>query len=283
MDRPRRIVFPLLLCGLAAVLILPARSRTQTRQATFLGFDLNDYPGDNGLPVLRKTFSFTSYWLSPPPGEKETTWLGTRSKLQAQGFGFVVLFNGRESRSLKSVPDAIRKGQSDSADAAVLAQHEGFPAGTIIFLDIEEGGRLTPAYYEYVNAWIDGLAKANFRGGAYCSAIPVNESGGQSITTIRDLQEHLGGRKLVVWVFNDACPPSPGCVFPKTPPAIAQAGFADAALWQFAQSPRNKPRTARCAATYNRDGNCYAPGDVAHKWFLDVDVAISANPSAWRE
>jgi Domain of unknown function (DUF1906) len=278
MLRARLILFPFLLCGVGALLALPSRSGSETQQSTFLGFDLNDYPGDDGLPVLRRTFSFSGYWLSPPPGEKETTWLGTRSRMQAQGFGFVVLFNGRTTRDLKSVPDAIRKGESDASDAAVLAHHEGFPAGTTIFLDVEEGGRLTPAYYEYVNAWIDGLAKANFRADAYCSAVPVNDT-----TTFKDIQDHLGGRKLALWVFNDVCPPSPGCVFPKTPPPIAQSGSTDAIVWQFAQSPRVKPRTTKCAATYNRDGNCYAPGDTAHKWFLDIDVADSANPSAPRE
>lgn len=278
MRRARLLLFVFLLCGVGVLLAFPPRSGTQTQQSAFLGFDLNDYPGDEGLPVLRKTFSFSGYWLSPPPGEKETTWLGTRSKLQAQGFGFVVLFNGRVTRDLKSVPDAIRRGESDAADAAVVARHEGFPPGTIIFLDVEEGGQLTSAYYEYVNAWIDGLAKANFRAGAYCSAIPVN-----GVMTFTDIQDHLGGRKLVLWVFNDVCPPAPGCVFPKTPPALAQSGSADAAIWQFAQSPRVKPRTARCASTYNRDGNCYAPGDTAHKWFLDIDVANSPNPSGPRE
>lgn len=278
MLRARRVLFSLLLCSIGVLLAFPSRSITQTQQSTFLGFDLNDYPGDEGLPVLRKTFSFGGYWLSPPPGAKETTWLGTRSKMQAQGFGFLVLFNGRLTRDLKSVPDAIRKGESDAADAAVVARHEGFAPGTTIFLDVEEGGQLTPPYYEYVNAWIDGLTKANFRAGAYCSGIPVH-----GLTTFKDIADHLGGRKLALWVFNDVCPPAPGCVFPKTPPALAQSGAPDATVWQFAQSPRVKDRTARCAATYNRDGNCYAPGDTAHKWFLDIDVANSANPSAPRE
>jgi hypothetical protein len=278
MHRARLVLSILLVCGCGVLLVFPIRSTTQTQQASYLGFDLNDYPGDEGLPVLRKTFSFTGYWLSPPPGAKETTWLGTRSKLQAQGFGFVVLFNGKTTRDLKTVPDAIRKGESDAADAAVLARHEGFSPGTIIYLDVEEGGQLTPPYYEYVNAWIDGLSKANFRAGAYCSGVPVN-----GVTTFKDIQDHLGGRKLALWVFNDVCPPAPGCVFPKTPPAIGQSGSSDATIWQFAQSPRVKARTTHCAATYNRDGNCYAPGDNAHKWFLDIDVATSSNPSAPRE
>jgi hypothetical protein len=53
-------------------------------------------------------------------------------------------------------------------------------------------------------------------------------------------------------------------------------------VWQFAQSPRRKQFTAHCAATYNRDGNCYAPGDNAHAWFLDLNSATSPDPSSGR-
>src|SRR5664279_2964454 len=70
---------------------------TKDKRNNYLGFDSNEYPGDAALHVLRKTFSFSSYWLGPPPGEKQTTWVGKRELLQAQGFGFLVLFNGPES------------------------------------------------------------------------------------------------------------------------------------------------------------------------------------------
>lgn len=280
-----RLTFPALLVAISAIfLAFPEGSKTsQAQPNTYLGYDLNEYPGDDALPVLRKTFSFTSYWLSPPPQEKRTTWLGKRSLLQSQGFGFVVLFNGRASRDLKSLSDAKQKGTLDGEDSSRLARQEGFPPRTTIFLDIEEGGRLSAAYYDYVNAWIDALARANYRSGAYCSGMPVNDGGGKTITSAKDLQDHLGARKLTLWVFNDACPPSPGCVFPQNPPPVAQSGTPDAVLWQFAQCPRRKQFTAACAATYNADGNCYAPGDSAHKWFLDVNVANSPNPSAPRE
>jgi len=265
-------------CGLLFASAMPRQEKPTAR--SYLGFDLNQYPGDDALPILRKTFSFSSYWLGPPPGEKRSTWLGKRALLESQGFGFVILFNGRESRNLKSAVDARQKGAMDGESASKLARQEGFPPGTIIFLDVEEGGRLTPAYCEYVAAWIDSLEGANFRAGVYCSGVPVAEGELRTITTAKDLPDHLEGRKLALWVFNDVCPPSPGCVFPQSPPPLAQSGIPAARIWQYAQSPRQKQRTAHCSATYAADGNCYAPGDLAHKWFLDANVANSANPSA---
>ena len=63
----------------------------ETNPRSYLGFDRNIYPGDAAFPILRKTFVFTSYWLSPPPGEKTNTWLGKREFLRSLGFGFLVL------------------------------------------------------------------------------------------------------------------------------------------------------------------------------------------------
>jgi len=270
-----------LVCSMA-ILFTASRSNTEASAATsFLGFDANDYPGDDALSVLRKTFSFTSFWLGPAPGEKRTTWLGKRALLESHGFGFVVLYNGRESRKLRSLADAHQKGGIDAQTAARLASQEGFPSGTVIFLDIEEGGRLPESYHEYVRAWFDELARLRFRAGAYCSAVPVGEGQGNTIITARDLQDHLDGRKLIFWIFNDVCPPSPGCVFANIPP-LSEGGFS-AEVWQYAQSPRRKERTANCAASYAADGNCYAPGDTAHKWFIDANIARTANPSAPRD
>lgn len=275
----------LLLLGAAlfscALLLTFGAARPDTVSHTaYLGFDANDYPGDDALPILRKTLSFASYWIGPPPGEKTSSWLGKRALLQSQGFGFVVLWTGRDSHNLKSPADAQQKGKLDARDAAQATRQEGFPPGTVIFLDVEEGGRLSAAYHDYVHEWIDTLTQETFRAGVYCSSMPVKEGGGVTITTAQNLQNQLAGRKLIFWVYNDACPPAPGCAFPEAPPAPAKGGFAGAAVWQYAQSPRRKQLTAHCAAKYAADGNCYAPGDAAHKWFIDVNVADSSNPSA---
>lgn len=157
--------------------------------------------------------------------EKHNNWSGKRSLLQSQGFGFVVLFSGPESRHLKSAADAKQKGTADGEHACKLARQEGFSPGTIIFLDIEEGGRLSPSYHDYLHAWTDALTRSHFRAGAYCSGVLLNDGDGKTITTVKDVQEHLAGAKLALWVFNDFCPPSPGCVSSQSPPPVAQGGF----------------------------------------------------------
>jgi len=276
-----RLPGPILsLCALALVPSLSLQNASTPRPATFFGFDRNDYPGDDALPSLRKTFSFTGYWLSPPPGEKRSSWHGKRALLQSQGFGFVVLFNGRESRTLHNSANAHQKATLDAQSAVKSAGEEGFAKGTVIFLDIEEGGRLPSNYHEYVSAWAETLEIAGFRAGVYCSAMPVDDGGGAKITTAQDIQAHLTSPGLIYWVYNDACPPAPGCAFPANPPPPAQSGFSSAAIWQYAQSPRRKEFTVCCASSYAADGNCYAPGDTQHHWFLDANVATTPDPSS---
>ncbi|HME12640.1 MAG TPA: glycoside hydrolase domain-containing protein [Candidatus Acidoferrum sp.] len=251
----------------------------------YLGFDRNIYPGDAALPVLRKDFSFAGFWISPPPGETSNTWIGKRALLRQLGFGFLVLYRGREVREIKNAADSADKGKHDARDGAASAKREGFPAGTIVFLDVEEGGRLPPAYHAYLRAWADALIAAGYHPGVYCSAMPVNEGHGVQITTADDIRNNddiranEAPRGFSYWVYNDACPPAPGCVAKKSAPAPSRSGTPYAAVWQFAQSPRRKEFTARCAATYARDGNCYAPGDAVGAWFLDLNSSTSADPS----
>ena len=267
------------LLAVASLLANTASTPQETASRSYLGFDRNVYPGDEALPVLRKTFAYTSYWLSPPPGEKTNTWSGKRELLRSQGFGFLVLYRGPDSRDLKNEAAAKTKGSHNGEEAVTAAKTEGFPAGTIIFLDIEEGGRLPETYHAYLAAWSEPLTRANYHSGVYCSGIPVKEEPHVSITTAEDIRNHEATREMTIWAYNDACPPSPGCVFPENPPPASKSGISYATVWQFAQSPRRKEYTSRCARTYHRDGNCYAPGDNAHAWFLDVNSATSPDPS----
>src|SRR4029077_15704454 len=207
-------------------------------RSAYLCFDLNAYPGDAALPILRKTFSFAGYWLSAPPGAKQNTWIGKRERVLSEKFGFLILFNGPQSSELRSSAQATSRATADAAKAATAAKKEGFPAGAIIFLDVEEGGRLAPKYHAYITAWVDALARAGYRSGVYCSGMPVNEGPGVTITTADDIHKNLGKDDSASFIYNDACPPSPGCVVPHNPPPSSASGIPYAAVWQFAQSPR---------------------------------------------
>jgi hypothetical protein len=267
--------------SILAALISARTFRSSQQPATHLGFDRNDYPGDENLPALRKTFAFTGYWLNNPPGESANSWHGKRATVERAGFGFLVLFNGRAYAELTS---AANSGASDGAAAAAAAKVEGFRRGTVIFLDQEEGGRMLAEQKQYVFAWADAVRQAGFRPGIYCSGIEVAEQDGGSISTARDLYDSAQGRQLVFWVANDACPPSPGCAFTKPAPPPEASGVPFAEVWQFAQSPLRPQFAAACAASYNADHNCYAPGTGGElRLHLDVNTARAADPSHARQ
>ena len=267
----------------------PLQSSGETaaaRPPTYLGFDANDYPGDAALPLLRKTFSFAGYWLNVPPGAKINSWTGKRDVILKNGFGFLVLFNGRTESQLKPPVVAGELGADDAELAIAAAQREGFPAGSIVFLDQEEGGRMLPVQIEYLVAWIRRVNSSGFSAGVYCSGMKVQEGKGRFIVTADDIRQHSEAKSF--FVYNDACPPSPGCAYLKNPPQPSASGVAYASVWQFAQSPRRREFTRSCSTTYNRDGNCDPPaaggiaGASSGVIFLDLDSATARDPSSGR-
>lgn len=268
----------------AGLMGLRAQDGQAAKAKEFIGFDRNDYPGDAALVALRRHFDFVGYWLTNPPGEKQNSWVGKRSLLEAQGFGFLVLANGKTDAEIKANgKDAAGLGKRDGAAAVAAAVREGFPLQTVLFLDQEEGGRMLPEQADYLFAWTETVAAARFLPGVYGSGQKVDEGHGQSITTAEDIEAQVVAKHLhpvVMWVYQDACPPSTGCTL--RPPPLAASGTADAEVWQYAQSPRRKATTPACAKTYAADGNCYVRDQGLAGVFLDLNVARSADPSHGR-
>jgi hypothetical protein len=256
----------------------------------YLGFDRNDYPGDAALPELRKHFDFAGYWLTNPPGATHNSWLGKRGLLARAGFGFLIVANGRLDaelvRSAKQGNSPAALGRQDAAAAIAAARREGFPAGAILFLDQEEGGRLLPHTAEYLFAWTEAVAQSVYLPGVYASGQPVDDGPGPNgktvfITTIQDIRQRVAVGHLhpiAFWVAQDACPPAPGCVL--QPPPAELSGTPDAAAWQYAQSPRRRAITQACARTYAPDGNCDTPAPAS--LFVDLSTAPTPDPSHGR-
>ncbi len=250
-----------------------------------IGFDSNDYPGDNLLPALRRHFAFAGYWLTNPPGERHNSWQGKRDALVRNGFGFLVLANGKTDAEIAGAKRggtaAAALGAKDAAAAIAAAQREHFPAHTIIFLDQEEGGRLNVNQSSYLLAWTEAVTHSGYLPGVYASGQPVDDAPGKTITTIQDVREQVAAKHLheiAFWVYQDACPPANGCSLKPAP--LSASGTPNVVAWQYAQSPRRKEITAACSKTYSADSNCYAPG--VPQFTLDLSVASSSDPSHGR-
>jgi hypothetical protein len=269
----------------AIVFIIVLFTSVIEAQQPGIGFDRNNYPGDNVLPILRQHFLFTGYWLNNPPGEHQNTWAGKREILLSDNFGFLVLFNGRlDAEILKARKTGISPallGEKDATVAVAAAQREHFPAHTILFLDQEEGGRLLPEQSAYLFGWTEAIARSVYSPGAYVSGQPVPDAPGKTITTAQNIREQVAVRHLhpiALFIYQDACPPSNGCTL--TPPPITTAGISDIAAWQYAQSPRRPEITHSCAKTYAPNGNCYVPNLPG--LHMDLNVALSPDPSHGR-
>jgi Domain of unknown function (DUF1906) len=258
------------------------------------GFDRNEYPGDDVMHAMMSehaAFAFTGYWLTVPPGAMFNQWKGKRDILKQQGWGFLILANGKlEAEILKAQKSGTAPadlGRNDAATAIAAAKSEGFPTHAIIFLDQEEGGRLTSPQAAYLLAWTEAVAASDYRPGVYASGQPVPNGPGQTITTIDDIRSRVTvGHLHPVAMFDaqDTCPPAPGCTLNAKPLStsgeLTLSPGGDLVAWQYSQSPRRPELTRSCAKTYAADGNCYAPG--ASSALLDMDIASSADPSHGR-
>lgn len=284
----RFLVAKMALMLLAAGVACPA-------QRSYVGFDRNDYPGDAALTAMRANFRYVGYWLNNPPGVNQISWAGKRALLKQSGFGFLLLFNGRNYAELKS-KDAAALGSADGNAAVAAAAREGFPKNVIIFLDQEEGGRMLPEQAAYLFAWADAVRAGGARAGVYCSGIDVAEGSGtintaQNIVELEKAREQGHSKsegtehRLKIWIANDQCPPSPGCTLaaPRLSAAVTPDLAGSVVVWQYAQSPRRSQFTRGCPANYNTDGNCYAPG-LAHdaNAIIDLNTADSPDPSEGR-
>ncbi len=235
----------------------------------FYGFDISAYPGDSPMQAFwtGTPFWFTGFYLGPAPRHPDTSWMEKRTVLKNMGWGFIIIYVGRQSADGQALSYA--QGQRDALDAVNLAQQAGFPRGATIFLDVEGGGTLTPQFISYIKGWVEEMdsVASIYWPGVYCSFFQ----------TANQINSAVGNNVITFWCVNVNCPPSPGCELPTPAPKPANCGVSYAQAWQFAESPKpvgvNGPgyssgSPSQCAQTF---------GGVTLD--VDLDVATSANPS----
>jgi hypothetical protein len=262
-----------------------------------LGFDCQYYPS-NGNALLKawrasSPLRFAGFYLTPAPSfPKNGGWMDKRTMMKDLGWGFLLLYYGRQDRALKTTnPDIVfidsaAQGTTDASglpvmpetapqSAVTLARKAGFPKGAIIYLDVEQGGRLADVTLQYIANWIKALRdEGTYRPGVYCSFYE----------TAAQIRDYVGTAELSFWIYNVRCKglpalpaSSPGCVVPKAAPAPSRSGVAEAEVWQYAKSPYEPDESSACAG-YTAGLCSIAYGGESAS--VDLNSARSPNPSA---
>lgn len=136
----------------------------------FLGMDRSTYPSDAVMSewFIQSPFFFTGFYLAPAPHHSNTGWMSKRSTLVNQGWGFTILYVGRQAGDGSLLNST--QGRTDAQNAASLASQAGFGVNKVIFLDIETGGTLSSAFINYIKGWADEIWNHTiFNLGMYCS------------------------------------------------------------------------------------------------------------------
>lgn len=130
----------------------------------YLGFDTNIYPGDRTMKIWADdgTYDWVGYYL-PAPCHKDPSWSGKRDTLINMGWGLAVVYVGQQiwktSRKPKKGATCSNafvtesRGVTEGHDAIARVAREGFPRGTVIFLDIERMDRIPANMKAYYKAW----------------------------------------------------------------------------------------------------------------------------------
>ncbi len=150
----------------------------------YAGFDRMDYPGDAQMQQLwdETNLSWCGFYLNPAPSHnnvRDNSWMDVRPTLpimthlpalQNIGWKTAPIYVGQQPPDAPGRHNAnAAQGTHDAGHAATLAIAAGYPADTIIYLDIEPSKKkLQNAMLEYYTNWVGGISTLGFRPGVYC-------------------------------------------------------------------------------------------------------------------
>ena len=212
------------------------------------GLDNYAFPG---LPMLSAIASETNIvWVSmylPSPSHADTSWCGQRTGILNLNLGLSPIYVGQQTVGPGSHNVTPEQGTSDGYDAAAKMTAEGFPVGSCVYLDREEGGPYTEPQSGYTAAWCVALAARGFLPGVYCSHQIAADVAADNPTAR-------------IWAFKVPTIEPTTAVAPFPTPDPSGCGYAEAVGWQRQQN-----------VTISGNG---------FNLVVDLDVSTMVDPSA---
>jgi len=176
----------------AAVTGQDAPLADEAEAGKYLGFDTHTYPGDAKMLAWKNApnapYRWVGYYLPAAPCHKGTSWTGKRQTLADMGWGMAVVYVGQQTwnrtphtltpvqlarlkkRGETCNADFLRadQGATEGLDAIRKTETEGFPKGSVIFLDLERTERMPALMRDYYKGWVATvLTDGRYRPGIY--------------------------------------------------------------------------------------------------------------------
>lgn len=187
----------------------------------YAGFDASGFPGLSKMQYLRTNtdLEWCGFYFKAP-SHPDGGWMGQRGSLTAMGWGLAPIFVGQQVTGPGSHMVTAAQGKIDGNDAATMMRQSGFPPGSFVFLDLENGPPFNATQQAYVAAWVNTVKGGGFGPGVYCSYLMGAEV-------------HALCPEARIWVFHvrsTADHIATGGTFPAPDPKTS--GYAGAIMWQ---------------------------------------------------
>lgn len=139
---------------------------------SYAGFDVLAFPGLRAMRIWKEKspYRFCGYYLTGPC-RPTSPWSGQRARLVEIGWNLLPIYVGQQpagaSRCNKNTLTRAQ-GEHDARDAIRKMTNEGFPAGTMVYLDVERTEAVSAELSDYVQAWMAEVWRSKFFAGLYC-------------------------------------------------------------------------------------------------------------------
>jgi hypothetical protein len=203
----------------------------------FLGFDRSDYPGDAVMQSLWESvpdLTFVCLYLAPAPSHGNSGWMKAAPTLLSMGWGVVPTYVGQQVIGVGSHVVTAAQGTIDAGKAAELADAAHLSAGSVIYLDIENGGQMPQNQVGYVTAWIAEMhTNTDYWAGVYCS----HHKTAQQVADAAAGIVAETGHDVPTWAYKPIdSGPSVIDLGGEQPRDPAGSGYAPAVVWQYRMS-----------------------------------------------
>jgi hypothetical protein len=232
------------------------------------GFDTKYYPGASVMTWLaaNTNLKWCGYYLAPAPNRSDTGWPGQFTSLRGT-WGVAPIYVGQQDPNTATAsytPSSIltaSQGTIDGNNAAALAGADGFPNGSYIYVDWEQGDLNASGATDYLTAWVNAVvADGRYKPAFYCSHVIATQ-----IVALLDAINPTPLARLWCWnISNPAGPVFNGDITNVPTADPTGCGAASAIAWQYSTNQTVALPTAAGAGSL----------------ILDTDTASTSDPGA---